>query len=228
MKVEKEDYARNSNASYCTRPTDMVDTIVIHHSETPSTDTAQDMNWIHLNNGSRNDPWLMIGYSFVINSAYPGNTRPAPRVSYGRPLEIIGAHAGSNVFIPMSQNQKKYWDAGKIVCGKVGEEFKVDPTLVRGNRIKANTTTLGLVVIGNYAKFSKYNPNGYRTNGSRIPTKQTLELTAKMSCQLQKKYPNIKFIRWHSFYHSTTCPGDLKNYIGQIRALAKGYGCEFY
>lgn len=226
IKVTKVDYQRNEHASFCKRPTEIVDTIVIHHSETPSTNTAQDINRYHLDRGTPQDPWYMIAYSYVVNSPYPGNTKPIPVVTEGRPMDLVGAHAGTNIFIPMDENQKKLWDEGKVTCGKNGEEFKVNPEMVKDGKIKANVTTLGLVVVGNYAPMTRNNPNGY-TGAVRNPSSQTLEMVAKMSCQLQKKHPTIKYIKYHSMYHATSCPGNLKNFISKIAALAKGYGCAF-
>ncbi len=207
----------------------MLDTIVFHHSETSSTSTALDINQLHLNRGTKNDPWYMIAYSYVVNAPYKGAKVPNRVVTEGRPLEIVGAHAGSNVFVPMDDEQQRLWAEGKITCGKEGEDFKVDATLVKDGKIKANVTTLGIVVNGNYAPFSKYNPNGYRNGASRGPTKETNTMLAQLSCQLQKQYPRIKNLRPHNSYHSTTCPGDIwteKN-VAEIKALAKGLGCEF-
>ncbi len=226
-KIEKVNYKRNSKASFCKRPAEMVDTIVLHHSEGASTDTAVKINDFHLTRGTPQDPWYMIAYSYAINSPYPGGSVPAKKVTEGRPLDLVGAHAGSNVFVPMDSSQKKLWDEGKITCGKENEEFKVDPTLVVNDTIKANVTTIGLVVIGNYAPFSKLNPNGFSARKPRYPTKDTQDLIARLSCQLQKKYPNMKMIKWHSYYHATTCPGTIKNYLSQIRELTRKYGCEF-
>ena len=225
--IEKVDYERNSHASFCKRPIDMVDTIVLHHSETPSTDTPQRINEYHLQRGSSSDPWYMIAYSYTINTPYAGASTPRTRVTEGRPLDIVGAHAGSNVFVPMDDDQKKMWEDGKITCGKEDSTFSVDPSLVKNGRIKANVTTIGLVVIGNYSPFSKHNLNGYPKNKPRYPTKATQDLIARMSCQLQKKHPRMKNIKWHNFYHPTSCPGNIKQYIGQIKTLARKYGCEF-
>lgn len=149
--IERISYDRNSHASFCKRPIEMIDTVVIHHSETPSTDTAERINQFHLSRGTSSDPWYMIAYSYVINSPYPGANIPITRVTEGRPLDIVGAHAGSNVFVPMDKEQKSLWDEGKITCGKENEDFKFDPSLVKDGKIKANVTTIGLVVIGNYA-----------------------------------------------------------------------------
>src|SRR6478672_13206608 len=121
----------------------------------------------------------MIAYSYVINSPYAGGSAPRARVTEGRPLDIVGAHAGSNVFIPMNADQKKMWDDGKVTCGKENGDFKVDPTMVQDGKIKANITTIGLVVIGNYSPFSKTNPNGYPKKNPRYPTKQTQDMIAR-------------------------------------------------
>lgn len=226
-RVEKVDYQRNKKASFCKRPVEIVDTIVLHHSETPSIDTPERINDFHLQRGTKEDPWYMIAYSYVINSPYPGSNVPRARLTEGRPMDIVGAHAGTGAFVTMTPLQQKLWDEGKIVCGSENGEFKVDPGQIQNGKIKANVTTIGLVVIGNYSPFSKTNPNGYPRSKPRYPTKGTQDLIARTACQLQKKYPNIKNIKWHNFYNSTSCPGSIKDYIGQIKALARNYGCEF-
>lgn len=223
--INKPKYERNPKASFCKRPVEMIDTIVIHHSETHSTDSPEKINEYHLVRGTKNDPWYMIAYTYVINSPYPGASIPEAKVSEGRPIDIVGAHAGSKVFVPMDQEQKKLWDEGKITCGKENEEFKVDPTIIKNGKIKANVTTVGLVVIGNYTPYSDSNPNGYSTNPA--PTQQTKDLIARMSCQLQKKYPRMKYLKWHSYYHPTSCPGAILKYINEIKTIARNYGCEF-
>lgn len=228
VKIEKVDYSRNANASFCKRPPEILDTIVLHHSEGPSTGTPESINNDHLQRGTPDDPWYMIAYSYVVNSPYPGATTPRARVTEGRPLDIVGAHAGSDVYVPLDDEQKKMFEEGKIVCGKENGTFEPDPSLYKDGKTKANVTTLGLVVIGNYAQAGKGNLQfGYPRGKPRVPTKTTLDLIARTSCQLQKKYPKIKTIKWHSYYHPTTCPGDLKNYIGQIKAMARTLGCEF-
>lgn len=226
--IEEVSYDRNPRATYCKRPEDMVDTIVLHHSETPSTTTPQGINDFHLQRGTASDPWYMIAYSYVINSPYPGATLPRARVTEGRPLDIVGAHAGSNVFVPMDADQKKMFDDGKITCGNDRIGFKKDDTLIKDGKIKANVTTIGLVVIGNYSPFSKKNPNGYPVKRPRYPTKDTQDMIARTSCQLQKKHPRMKYIKWHNYYHATSCPGTIRQYVSQIKTLARKYGCEFF
>lgn len=225
IKVQPVTYERNLDVDFCKRPPEMIDTIVLHHSETSSITTPVQINDMHLNRSPA--PWHMIGYSYVVNTPYSGAKVPTASAFEGRPLDFVGSHAGSSAFVPMNEEQKKMWDEGKVTCGFEGKEFKVNPELLQEGKIKANVTTIGVVVVGNYAPFSKENPNGYSLKRPRYPTKQTQDMLARLSCQLQKKYPNIKNIKWHNYYHSTSCPGTIKNYIGQIKTLAKEYGCEF-
>ena len=224
--VEKIKYVRNKT-SFCIRPPEMIDTIVLHHSETPNTATPEFINQLHLNRGTPQDPWYMVGYSYQLNAPYGNETNVRPRITEGRPLDIVGAHAGSAAFVEMDEEQSRMWKEGKIVCGKEGGPFKVDPAQLSNGKIKANVTTIGLVVIGNYAPFSRENPNGYSSQNPRSPTGNTIDMIARMSCQLQLKYPRIKNIKWHNYYHATTCPGNIKDHIGKIKLKAKEYGCEF-
>ena len=225
--IDKAQYERNSQATFCKRPTEMVDTIVLHHSETTNTTTPEQINNLHLARGTPQDPWYMIAYSYNINSPYTGSFIPKTKVTEGRPMELVGAHAGSDAYIPMNEEQKKMWDDGLITCGKENQEFKIDPNLIRDGKIKANVTTIGVVVIGNYAPFSKTNPNGYSPDKPRYPSRSTQDLVARLSCQLQKKYPKINNIKWHNYYHATSCPGTIKEYINKIITLTRKYGCDF-
>jgi hypothetical protein len=225
--IEKVTYERNTLAKFCRRPAEMVDTIVLHHSETPSIITPEQINNFHLSRGASDDPWYMIAYSYIISAPYPEESTPDIRVAEGRPIDIVGAHAGKGILVPMDSLQKKVWAEGQITCGKENGDFRPDPKLERNGRISANVTTLGIVVIGNYAPFSKLNPTGFPIKKPRLPTKDTQDLIARTSCQLQKKHPRIKYIKWHSFYHSTSCPGTIKQYLGKIKSLARKYGCTF-
>ncbi len=232
IEVQKVTYQRNSKASFCSRPPEMVDTIVIHHSETPSTSTAQDINAYHLNRGSAADPWYMIAYSFVINSPYESATLPIPIVTEGRPIEIVGAHAGSNVFVAMDATQTKLWAQKKILCGKENQKPKYDATLVKNKKIKANVTTIGVVINGNYAPYllpnGSINPSGYDASvETRNPTPETIDMVARVSCQLQKQYPRIKTMAYHDQFHRTSCPGNFVTYMDTIKQKAKEYGCDF-
>lgn len=226
IEIEQVNLPRSNRASYCRRPAEMVDTIVIHHTAGFETRTAQDINRDHMNQGSPSDPWLMAGYTYFVNSAYSGGNPVRARVTEGRPIDIVGAHAGSNIFVPMDREQQQMWNRGEITCGR-DNNFRVTPSMVSNGRIKANVTSIGVAVIGNYSPFSRQNPTGYRRGRPRYPTQQTLNMLGRLSCQLQKKYPRMKEIKWHSYYHATQCPGTLKNYINQIKTIARGLGCDF-
>jgi hypothetical protein len=228
IKVQKKDYQINQKAGFCLRPLEMMDTIVIHHSETPVTDTPEIINQMHLGRGTPEEPWHMVAYHYVINSPYAGDGLPIPQISEGRPLHYVGAHAGAQAFVKMNPEQKKLWDEGKIKCGKKGEAFSVHPGHVQGENIKANVTTVGVVVIGNYALLSPINPDGYTKEKPHIASENTLDMVARLSCQLQKSFPRIKNIMWHAHYNKEKfCPGDLKDSINKIKSITKRYGCEF-
>ncbi len=227
INIATPSYPRNSRASFCRRPAEMVDTIVLHHTATSAHSSPLDINRSHLNEGTRADPWYMVAYSYLVGGAYPGESSPLNVVSEGRPLDIVGAHAGTNVFVPMNADQQRIWSSGQITCGREGGPFAINPTLIQNGRIKANVTTIGVSVIGNYSPRSASNPLGYNRSRPRYPSARTLDSIARLSCQLQKKYPNMKNIKWHSDYHSTECPGTIKNFVGQIKTLAKGFGCDF-
>jgi hypothetical protein len=225
--VAKAEYKRNQNAVFCLRPVEMVDTLVLHHSETSPETTPERINDYHLARGTPEDPWYMIAYSYVINSPYKGSNLPLPIITEGRPLGLVGAHAGTHAFVEMDEIQSKLWKEKKVLCGKENEEPQFDGKLEQAGKLKANITTIGVVITGNYAPYSTDNPSGYSRRSPRYPTRQTQDMVARLACQLQKKYPRMKYIKWHNFYHSTTCPGTIKSYIGQIKVMAKEYGCEF-
>ncbi len=231
ISIESVAYPRNKKAKFCIRPAEMVDTIVIHHSETSSSSTALEINDFHLNRGTASDPWYMIAYSFVINSPYEGSTIPLPKVSEGRPFDIVGGHAGSNIFVPMDDVQARLWSQKKILCGKENQKPKYDSTLVKNKKIKANVTTIGVVVNGNYSPYvlesGAINPGGYMQGEPRGPSDSTLDMIARLSCQLQKKYPRINRLAYHNQYHPTSCPGDFAANMEKIKIKAKEYGCEF-
>ena len=226
-KIEQMKYEKNMKASFCKRPVEMVDTIVLHHSETPNTDTPQDVNLLHLSRGTPTDPWYMIAYSYTLNTPYQGQFSPVTKFTVGRPLDIVGAHAGAGSFVTMDAVQQKIWDEGKVTCGKENEDFRVNPSLIKEGKIKANVTTIGVVIIGTYSPYSKTNPHGYPIDAPRYPSENTQDLIARLSCQLQKKYHRIKFLKWHNYYHDTTCPGTIRDYVSQIKILTRNYGCEF-
>src|SRR4051812_26581845 len=95
IEVEKVPLRKNPKATYCLRPTDIIDTIVIHHTEGLPTRDPAEVNDYHANRQSQGEPWYMVAYSFLVNSPYVGESDVRPRVTEGRPIEIVGAHAGS-------------------------------------------------------------------------------------------------------------------------------------
>lgn len=231
-------YKKNPKATFCTRPADMVDTIVVHHSETKNTDTPQKINEYHLVRGTPSDPWYMVAYSFLFMAPYEGDETPPAKAYVGRPIEIVGAHAGTNVYVPMSTYQKSLWTKKQIKCGTKTRQV-YDASLVKNGKIKANVTTIGMVVIGNYSPGGPSNPNGdtrYEPdeNGNMVakgrkPTDNLLDMYARLACQLQKQYPKITKLSYHDNYHATSCPGELqfKNGMQAIQLKAREYGCEF-
>jgi hypothetical protein len=233
VEILKVKLKRNNKAVRCIRNTDVVDTIVLHHSESGTKQRIQDINQYHLNQGTAADPWLMIGYHYTINSPY-SNQNFKSSITEGRPIEIVGAHVGGGSYEQPSLETRAILEKNPIKCGKEsGIQTQAADTFravagIAATEAKANVTTVGIVVIGNYALYSRANPGGFSASKPRIPTKETLELTAKLSCELQRKHPRIKNIKWHNYYKDTSCPGLLKDYIGQIKAIAKGYGCEFF
>ncbi len=228
IKIQNVNYRKDENAEFCYRPPEIVDTIVLHHSNTSPSVTAYELNDMHIDRSSEGKPWYMIGYSFVVNSAYPGFQQPPTVVSAGRPLNIVGAHAGTNIYVPMSRAQSQAIKDGKVTCGKKGETFAFNSKLVEGNKISANVSTIGVVVVGNYAPYSKRtNPTGFRPGHAIVPSEGTKDAIARTICQLQKQYPRMKSIKWHSYYHSTDCPGTVKDAISDIISRAKRLGCDF-
>jgi len=227
IQIEKIQYKTNPDASFCKRPVEMLDTIVVHHTAGLPTTTPSEINELHTNRSSNNQPWYMIGYSYVISAPYKNTKTPEAKITEGRPIDLVGSHAGSDSFEKMDEVQKKLWEENKIICGKEGEDFSRDDKMVKDGKMKTNATTLGVVVIGNYAPIGPFNPSGYAPKKPRYPTQQTLDMIARLSCQLQKKHPRIKNIKWHSYYKPTSCPGTIKAAISKIIKLTKDYGCEF-
>ncbi len=219
---------RNPKATYCKRSMDIVDTIVIHHSETPSSSTVEDINEFHLNRGTADDPWYMIAYHYAVTAPYKGDKKPESKIFQGRPLDLVGAHAGSDAFETIDEKQKKILEENPTSCGSDGGVFSPNTSMIiDGKKTKANNTSVGVVVIGNYSPFSRSNPNGYPKSKVRNPTPETIDMVARLSCQLQKKNPSITKIRWHNFYKATSCPGNIVKYIQTIRDKAGSYGCKF-
>ena len=156
-------YPRNADASYCRRKTDIVDTIVFHHSQTTSTTSPEDINEMHLERGDASDPWLMIGYHFTINSPYVDSPHYKTYASRGRPFHIAGSHAGSDAYAKVTPETKELLKAKDSVrCGtETGVVSEADDKFNPDGDAKANYTTVAIVFIGNYFVRNQSNPGGY-------------------------------------------------------------------
>lgn len=228
IEIRTPTLSRDAGASYCRRNEEVVDTIVFHHTQTSSTSTVQNINTMHLDRGSAADPWLMIGYHYTINSPYSGGTIPTPVVNQGRPFNLAGSHAGTNAYRAADAETRRLMEEdGAIRCGTATGPLAEADDKFRNGLVKANYNTVAIAVIGNYAKRTSENPSGWRPNNPRYPSAGTIEMAGKLACELQRKHPRLKTIKWHSFYNSTDCPGLLKDRIPQIKAVAARFGCTF-
>jgi hypothetical protein len=228
IKIIPTNLETNKNATFCKRDPEVMDTIIFHHSETPTTTTVSEINDYHLNRGSSSDPWYMIGYHFAITAPY-STGRLKKAVYAGRPIDIAGAHVGGEVYsINGSEETKQLLQASPLLCGKENEEPKIaSDTFNAKGEYKINHTSVAIVVIGNYAVKSRHNPGGYSSSRPRRPSSSVLDMSARLACELQKQYPRLKTLKWHNFYKATSCPGLIKNEISKIATLARKYGCTF-
>lgn len=218
---------RNSAAEYCRRDEDLVDTVVFHHSGGPSTQTITTINDGHVNRESNGRPWLMIGYHYAINSPYSGS-RGSTTVSQGRPFNISGAHLGSDSYSNLSTSTRRLLTQdSNLECGVQGRRFSTPDDRFRNGKGKANYTTVGVVVIGNYAQVAPDNPGGYRRGRPRYPSSSALETAGRLACEIQRRHPRVTNISWHNAYKSTDCPGTIRQRIQQIKDVARRFGCTF-
>ena len=229
IEIQEPYYPRNADASYCRRKTDIVDTIVFHHSQTTTTTTPEDINEMHLERGTAEDPWLMIGYHFTINSPYVDSPRYKTYVSRGRPFHIAGSHAGSDVYSKVTPETKLLLSKKDSVrCGtETGVVSEADDKFNPDGFAKANYTTVAIVLIGNYFVRNQSNPGGYPIGSERFPTARAIDAAARLACQLQKDNPRIQNIKWHSFYRATSCPAKVRERINAIITQTEKYGCKF-
>lgn len=225
INIREINHTTNNRINYCERPVEMVDTIVLHHTQSPPQRTAEDVNSWHITDKEK--PYHTVAYTYLINAPYPGSRNVTPQVSEGRPLGMAGGHAGSEAWSAMTPDQRRLWDSGKVLCGYAGRPFKVDPSKVNDKgQIKSNITTIGVAVIGNYADYHR-RKNREGLIPTPQPSSQTQDMIARLACQLQKKYPNMKSIKVHWEYNETTCPGSIEKYVTAIKNRAKALGCEF-
>lgn len=219
---------RNPAAKFCRRNESVVDTIVFHHSASTNTQTVHDINQAHINRYSPGDPWLMIGYHYVISAPYPG-ARGTASVTQGRPFNIAGAHVGSDRYMSASSataNLLRLNDG--VQCGVQGQRFTIpDDRFNSRGQVKGNYTTIGVVFSGNYSPRSSSNPDGYRGRQVRYLSPAGIESAGRLACELQRRHPRLTKISWHSALQQTDCPGSIRQRIQNIKQVAARFGCTF-
>ena len=240
IEIEKLDFetSTRTNASMCMRKEDIVSMIVIHHTGTEDTTTPFMINQWHLENGSDQDPWYMIGYNYVISELFEGATPQKPKVFQGRPPEFKGAHAGGYTK-PLTAKERKQIEEKKIYCGNPNSKLENTDIKTQFNEdggISGNLVSYGIAVIGNYSHTEymwngiAYIPKNINTttpDRAPVPTEQIIDSVARLSCQLQRNNPNVKTLVPHFYFKKTSCPGNLANFIRQIKNKALEYGCKF-
>lgn len=226
--IEQPVLRTNPAAKQCYRNESMVDTIVFHHSSSSPAQSIQTINEGHLNRYSPGDPWHMIGYHYTINAPYAG-TSGAIKVSQGRPFNLSGAHVGSDSYASMSTSTRDLLAKNNsVVCGSPGRPYAVpDDRFNAQGQGKGNYTTVGVVIIGNYAQRSASNISGYPVGKPRYPSDATIEAAGKLACELQRRHPRITKMSWHNAWKQTACPGTVKARIEQIKVVARRFGCTF-
>jgi hypothetical protein len=216
---------------FCERDPDLISMIVIHHTQTKTTSTPHDINILHLNKSTDDDPWYMVGYNYLISDTYKGATKKTPKVFQGRPPEIQGSHAGGRKF-EISKENEEYYKGRTITCG--GKKEYILDKIKRDKGLRGNFASYGIGVIGNYAPMTEVeiiagvsSPLNLSPLKQETPSEGTIDAIAKLSCDLQKKNPRIKTIVPHSYFKSTGCPGNLVTILNKVVARANQLGCTF-
>lgn len=243
LDIIRPTYETNSDATYCTRNMDIVDTIIVHHTATEPTATATEINASHLNRSSNGSEWYMIGYNYIINGAYTeaGAADQALTVTQGRPENMVGAHAGGAT-PDLSDATKEIMRESKVSCGgDEGErtESNAIDHLDSDGQINANFTTIGIAVVGNFSPrvYRKVggvvvvkNETGYRTGrgrSPRYPSESVLRKLAQVMCDIQRRNPRITTFKPHRYFTNTECPGNVYAKFEDIKNYAKELGCDF-
>ncbi len=234
------DYENNKdkNVTFCRRSTNNLKYLVIHHTGTDEAASPEVINDYHVNHNN----WYMLGYNYLISTKYRGASRNSPQVFSGRPPEMQGAHTGSKSLNLSSSDEQelksKYQFCGNEQIGLTAQNVyeysqELNESKKQKNGISGNFYSLGIAVIGNYEPIT-YRKVGKTLVPSNLLTKEVLtpndiiiKKTAELSCDLQKKFPQIKTIVPHSFFKVTDCPGRLINFLHDIKKHAKSLGCNF-
>ncbi len=217
---------RNEQAYHCERDTKLINTIVFHHTASEDNVTVEAINDGHLNR-STSDPWLMVGYHYLIRNNENDNQTSIFR---GREDHVVGAHAGVDA-VTLDYPTQKLNEFKKIGlrCGRGNSiKSKVEFDIEESDLPSANATSVGIAFIGNFHPFHPVrNPSGYQGDTPRLPRLSSLIQAAKLACSLQKKYPSINQLTYHALYTPTACPGLIKEKIELIKQYTRNFGCKF-
>ena len=238
--VHQLDYPTNKDkdVTFCRRSTENLKYLVIHHSGTDASTTPEQINNYHINYNN----WYMLGYNYLVSTSFNGAQLDAPQVFTGRPPEMQGAHTGSKSVRLLNRD---YFDlkeqtqfCGNEQVGLIAQNMydyarEIKENKKNQNGVSGNFFSLGIVVIGNYEpiRYKKVNgtlvPSNLHTEEVLVPTKEVIQTVGELSCQIQKKFPNIKTIVPHSYFKNTDCPGRLLQFLKEITDHANSLGCRF-
>jgi hypothetical protein len=112
-------------------------------------------------------------------------------------------------------------------CGALASNIAA---LSKNGAISGNMTSIGVAIIGNFAKHSgksfmgKKLYNSKTLNVSQVKTTLIPKLV-KLITALKKDYPGIKRIVPHSYFNNSECPGTVRNILHEVSTLT---GLEVY
>lgn len=250
----------NYDGNFCERTPALAETVVIHHSATSSKETPQELHDLQVVTHERDrdsagnpDPWYMIAYNYLITAPYQGSAKESEVVVYqGRSDQMKGAHAGASINInQLDQGTQELLETEEIKCGWNRDQdpaHSIDEVSsrsmdqmrnqIRQGYISANITSVGVLVVGNYAPDiigRSANPGGYPANGPvRYPSEELLRSSAKLICKMRSEnYPNLRKITDHNYIkikkaiadgtreYGSCCPGTVYKRMDRLLALTK-------
>lgn len=218
-KITVTDLKTNPRGTYCIRDDKVIDTVVLHHTETRANLPIKDINDFHISKG-----WYQTGYHYIIDSE---DETEADKIYQTRNPLINGAHTGRYAYSKNKQIGFKKEDLGCFRAS--GNTYKKPDRLINSRGyIKANATTLGIALLGNYAAFDpRMNPTGYFPSEQKKLSAITIDKLSKLLCHLQGRYPTIKYLKKHNDYKDTLCPGDIQGDFDKIILKTKELGCDY-
>lgn len=216
-KIEEPNLEVNPKGDFCLRDMKSVDTLVLHHTGTFKNDTLEEINDYHISHG-----WYKVGYNFIYNPNQNNQVFYQTRNPF-----MNGSHAGAYAY---SKTKTPSFKPKDLACFTVDGEIypKPDKLINPEGYVKANSTSIGLAIMGNFAPFDPVtNPTGYQDHESgRLEQKDISEI-AKLMCHLQGRYPSLKYLKKHDDYKDTICPGDIEKDLSIIIKKTKELGCDF-